>query len=269
VRAQEIIGTGDWWASSQGEALRRLESAWAGAALADAFGFFALQVGMPDWPGLRGVRIPHRWVGRLPMDGTSSEPLSVEDGSSVLQCQPERLPFPSQSLDLLVMPHTLERSEDPHQVIRESHRVLLPEGRLWLSGFSPDSYVGWSMWRAGRRSGGMASPLPSPSPSFARMRDWLHLLGFEVESAQVAVFGPWALDEPSQPRWPWAEALGRRWCPSLASVYSVCAVKRVVSLRGQGVQTALRQVRRTSPSWATAPAGAREATRRASGGSAT
>ena len=261
MRAEEIIGTGDWWASPQGAALRRLESAWAGAALADAFGFFALQVGMPDWPGLRGVRIPHRWMGRMPLDVMPAVALSQDDGTSVLRCQAERLPLPSQSLDLLVLPHTLEQAEDPHQVIREAHRVLLPEGRLWLSGFSPDSYVGWSMWRARRRSG---VPV-SPSPSFARMRDWLHLLGFEVESAQVAVFGPWALDEPGQPRWAWAEALGRRWCPSLASVYSVCAVKRVISLRGQGVQTALRQVRRTSPAWATAPAGAREAARRATG----
>jgi len=47
------------------------------------------------------------------------------------------LPFAEQSLDLVVMPHTLEFSRDPHSCLREVERVLVPDGRGVICGFNP------------------------------------------------------------------------------------------------------------------------------------
>ena len=59
-------------------------------------------------------------------------------------CDSVALPFPAASLDLVLMPHTLEHSPDPHQTLREVERVLVPEGRVVITGFNPDQPVGLS-----------------------------------------------------------------------------------------------------------------------------
>ena len=48
----------------------------------------------------------------------------------------EELPFATHSIDLVVMPHILEFTEDPHQVLREVERVLVPEGHVVITGFN-------------------------------------------------------------------------------------------------------------------------------------
>ncbi|MBT1649187.1 methyltransferase domain-containing protein, partial [Klebsiella pneumoniae] len=45
-----------------------------------------------------------------------------------LVCDYDALPFEPSSLDLVVLPHTLELSRDPHHTLREVERVLVPEG---------------------------------------------------------------------------------------------------------------------------------------------
>ena len=70
-----------------------------------------------------------------------------------------RLPFPNQSLDLVVLPHTLELTRDPHQALAEVERVLMPEGRVVILGFNPTSRgacaSGWAVcakvWRWARK----------------------------------------------------------------------------------------------------------------------
>ena len=64
----------------------------------------------------------------------------------------EELPFATHSIDLVVMPHILEFAEDPHQVLREVERVLVPEGHVVITGFNPASLWGLRQYRlaAGR-----------------------------------------------------------------------------------------------------------------------
>jgi ubiquinone/menaquinone biosynthesis C-methylase UbiE len=58
------------------------------------------------------------------------------------------LPFAANSLDLVVLPHTLELSLDPHATLREVERVLVPEGRVVISGLNPASLWGLRQQRA-------------------------------------------------------------------------------------------------------------------------
>src|SRR4029079_10049253 len=51
------------------------------------------------------------------------------------------LPIASNCADLVVLPHVVEFSEDPHQILREVARVLVPEGRVVVACFNP-----WSLW---------------------------------------------------------------------------------------------------------------------------
>lgn len=91
------------------------------------------------------------------------------------------LPFDSDSLDALVLCHTLDTSPIPHQVLRECQRVLVPNGHLFVINFNPSSLWGIGHWmrrlltRRGRRLVTVTS---------RRLGDWLSLLGFSYSEPQ-------------------------------------------------------------------------------------
>ena len=80
--------------------------------VADLFGFHALQLGLSALEGLRSNRMPHRWTA-LTGPGPGPGP-----GPGAMVLDSTALPFPEQSLDLVLLPHTLELSPDPHATLR-------------------------------------------------------------------------------------------------------------------------------------------------------
>lgn len=185
------------------------------AWVADVFGFHAVQLGWPVLDGLRMNRMPHRW--RVDQGG---EALRAD---AALQADFGALPFPAASLDLIVMPHTLELAEDPHHTLREAERLLMSDGRLILLGFNP---VGaWSWWS--RRPGGVSAVDQSAWIGPRRARDWLHLLGFEIRQECFGGYRPPLLHSAWLERCAWMDRVGRRACPVLGMVYAIEAIKRV------------------------------------------
>ena len=101
----------------------------------------------------------------------------------------EELPFATHSIDLVVMPHILEFADDPHQVLREVERVLVPEGHVVITGFNPASL--WGLRQFCSRLG--ASPfLPREGRFIAlpRVKDWLKLLSFDFARGRFGCYAP-------------------------------------------------------------------------------
>lgn len=95
----------------------------------------------------------------------------------VAVCDADELPFPADSMDLVILPHTADFSIDPHQVLRESARVLRGEGCIVLTGFNPFSLWGLRRLLSRHHSG----PWGGRFMPAGRMEDWLRLLGFQIE----------------------------------------------------------------------------------------
>ena len=129
----------DWLQTPAGIYLREWESRQFDKVIADIFGYHALQLGLSAIPALQSSRIRHCWV---------SENQSTTEPAPALFSEDVALPFPDQSLDVVVMPHTLELSRDPHSCLREVDRVLVPDGRVVISGFNPLSLWGMRQQRA-------------------------------------------------------------------------------------------------------------------------
>ncbi len=254
---------GHWLKSPPGHYLVSWEQLQFDRAVADLFGFHALQLGLPQIDGLRANRMPHRWVASDTMMLPESMDLPPVDDtlatlapheSLALHCDFDALPFPAQSLDLVVLPHALELARDPHETLREVERVLVPEGRVVIAGFNPASLwglrqnIGHLRQRTGL-GGRMFMPGDGEFIGYWRLRDWLRLLSFEVE---VGRFGCWRPPFGSQ-RWlermGWLERAGDRWWPVLGAMYFVVAVKRVRGMRLVGIAR-----RRSVGAKATAPA---------------
>lgn len=208
--------------------------------MADVFGFHAVQLGLPELDTLRANRMPHRWValdsayagwrapaalqsGRLTFDSASG----LTDTELGLRCDFESLPFPNNSLDLVVLPHALELARDPHETLREVERVLVPEGKVIIVGFNPASLWGLSH-KLGRLGVKSATVLPQGEfIAYWRLRDWLRLLGLEVETGCFGCYRPPLQSERVLERCAWMDDAGDRWWPVLGAVYFIVAVKRV------------------------------------------
>jgi SAM-dependent methyltransferase len=151
----------------------REEAALATLALDTVFGFELLQVGAwgPARHLLAGARTQHTTL------------VAPEPTPGVTLCAPlDTLPFRSDSIDAILLPHTLELVEDPYAVLREAERVLTAEGCLMICGFNP--FSGWGTRRMfGRYFGRPAFPPHTERMlSERRLRDWVALLGFDVDS---------------------------------------------------------------------------------------
>lgn len=97
----------------------------------------------------------------------------------------EHLPFAHESLDVVIAHHVLECSDQPYTLLKELSRVVLPSGYLVLAGFNPISLLGLkaSYQRISKR-GLWRNPLLSSQ----RLRDYLNLLDFSVESIQYGYY---------------------------------------------------------------------------------
>ncbi len=134
----------------------------------------------------------------------------------------EQLPFAGESLDVVILHHVQEFAVDPHQMLREIQRVIIPQGHLIVLGFNPWSTIGaysqlarWlpnSMWH-------------NHQISCRRMKDWLSLLGFETEQVQYGFHSPQIMESSNNPI---IDNFLKGW--PLGSFYLISAVKHVASI---------------------------------------
>ena len=219
-----IVDVAQWLQTEPGQYVQRFEQKCFDRLVADVFGYHALQVGMPGQNLLSANRMPFKAYAGIELPASP-----IADWAGLVLAEPECLPFESQSVDLLVLPHGLEASAHPHQVLREVERVLVPEGRVVLSGFNP-----WSLWGLRHRTPYLSPWLPQPSStqvSLPRLKDWLKLLSFEIELGNFGCYVPPFRTKKWLERFAFAEAAGNRWWPVCGAVYVVSAVKRVAGMR--------------------------------------
>jgi SAM-dependent methyltransferase len=236
-----------WLSTPPGRYMLDWEEERLDAAVADIFGFHALQLGLPELDALRANRMPHRWLACNGADPACIEGRGLPRAVA-LHCDFEALPFPSQSLDLVVLPHALELAHDAHQTLREVERVLVPEGRVVVLGFNPTSLWGMRQ-RLGRMRQGLGGRKPLFLPrtgefiGYWRLRDWLRLLSFEIEGGRFGCYRPPLVSLRWLDRFAWMESTGDRWWPVLGAVYFLVAIKRVRGMRLVG----LARKERTKP----------------------
>lgn len=215
------IGTlGKWYRTPLGRHVAAAEGVCLERLLEDSFGHYLLQVsGAGQFAeAVAGSRIRHRIV---------LAPGFCEHGSSPrITAAPQALPIATAGIDAVLLPHTLDFSSDAHQVLRETERVLIPEGRLVIFGFNPFSVWGLMRMLPRRRR---RVPWCGCQITPFRLCDWLRLLGLQVEVRQTLVFRP-PVSGAYLSQLDWMDGLGARYWPAFGGVYAIRAVKRVTAL---------------------------------------
>lgn len=161
----------DWHTSSLGALLAAHERHVVRPALEDCFGLQMLQIGAWGDSGhlIDGVRTQRRAV-------LGGSPLTDADVCS----KASELAIASDSIDAVLLPHTLEFETDPYAVLREVQRILVGDGRLIVLGFTPTGP--WALRHRFTADG--FPPGLIRLISERRLREWLTLLGFEVGASQ-------------------------------------------------------------------------------------
>ena len=222
-RIDSLLG---WYRRPLGRLLADAEREALGEQLTQIFGYHLLVVD-PPWQdcSLEDSRIPHHVIQRT-MHGSDYPP--------GMMGHTDAWPVMTDTVDAIVLPHSLELSRDPHQVLREADRCLIPDGQLVIFGFNPRS-----LWGVRRFLSRTSDRLPWGGRfiSLSRVMDWLSLLGFDTLHTRYLLHRPPLQNPRMLERLKFLEPSAGNGRMLLAGAYMLVARKRTV------IMTPIRPVR--------------------------
>lgn len=172
-----------WFGTGLGRLFLETEQARVAAAMNQVFGVRQLEVGLS---AERSVTPSQQGWHRMLAVPVWERGLTQCEEMGPLVCQPEELPFGDDALDAVVLHHTLDLTDYPHQALREAARVVRPGGSLLVVGFNPLGLWGLRRFFSTRRR----MPWNARFLLHRRVHDWLRLLNFEVASSRYGFLRP-------------------------------------------------------------------------------
>ena len=207
----------DWFLTPLGAALLQAENQALSEHLKQCFGVYQVHVG----PGAYSTIKESANMSRTILLGAYAA-----EGTQVIM-DPHNLPLANESVHALVIQHAFDIANDPHDLLREAARVIMPGGRMIICGFNPYSY--WGLWRMMRLKWGC--PWQSRFLSSRRLQDWLSLLNFKLVQSD-STFNRLPINSNK-----WLQSTGkmrgrrRGFDKYLGAVYVMSAVKQETRLR--------------------------------------
>lgn len=207
----------EYFRSPQGQALFKEEQAIIDRALDQVFGLYLVQLGrISDEDLLAHSRVRYKVL----VDDYLPTPIN----KCFIQADIDYLPIKSDSVDVIVLPHTLESVIDPYHLLRQVDQMLIPEGHLLITGLNP----------LGCRT--ILNRLQNSGNGFKsahfirvhRLVDWLSLLGYDIKLITYGTAS--CFSEKSDSRWlrGFEQGLARTGL-HFGNVYAVLAKKRIFS----------------------------------------
>lgn len=136
------------------------------------------------------------------------------------------LPLSENCVDVFVLAHELDFAKDPHQILREIDRTIMPNGYVVITGFNPFSLCGLFKYLPINKGSVLHD---ARFFSSARVKDWLQLLGFEIVDVRSLLFNELFLQRKLR-----GSSKLNTWCqqylPLLTTMYVIVARKREIPL---------------------------------------
>lgn len=220
VQPQESISNlCDWFKSPLGKEIVECEKALVDELVPWLFGYHLVQIGFDASICLFKASPVSNKIMTVP-----SLTLGVPQNSVI--AQPHELPFLTNEIDVVILHHTLDFAEQPHQVLREAARILRPGGHLIIVGFNPASF--WGICRRIRRA--KSVPWSARGLSHWRLQDWLSLLELTEIKAKSGYNHPPLSSARWRKRFSFLESIIRKTPTHNGVVLTVLARKDVVGM---------------------------------------
>ncbi|MGD2168069.1 MAG: methyltransferase domain-containing protein, partial [Gammaproteobacteria bacterium] len=160
-----------WFATPLGQRFIADEQAVVASLLDTVFGEHLVQIG--QW------HAPETFLAHARTQKKTLVDWRPDMAADVLM-QPNRLAIAPDSVDAVILPHTLELVPSPHALLREVGRILRADGHLIVLSFEANSLWGLRNLLSRRRYPCRQKQMIREG----RLRDWLELLSFAVGPAQ-------------------------------------------------------------------------------------
>jgi SAM-dependent methyltransferase len=208
-----------WQAFPVAEQLATIEQQIVDPLIAKKFGQHLLQISMAGSPPLHQKSfIENKTLLEFEYPVVGSERTIIS--------RPDDLSIGNETIDCLILHHVLEFSEDPHKILRESLRVLVSGGQLFILGFNPYSFWGLRKLLTVRNE----APWSGTYYSQYRLADWLRLLDLKLEKTRFGFFNLPIKQGTFPGRFKQVEAIGRNYNCFFGGVYVMVARKQVGGL---------------------------------------
>lgn len=160
----------NWYLGDQGQRLLNSEKTIISKQLQNCFGYHLVQLSISNQFTLFQDSSVNRNYLAHPFLNQQHDHVDV-------CCEYDALPFETDSVDVVILHHAHEFSQNPHDVLREIQRIITPRGHLIIAGFNP-----WSLQTLFHMAKNINTTEPWQQHWLSRKRiaDWLGLLGFHV-----------------------------------------------------------------------------------------
>lgn len=211
----------DQWLSQQflGQQLIGAEKELLTNLLTRHYGKHVLLVGVPHQADLLSASVIPCHTLLSPLTANTPDVCHIESDF-------HELPIQTGSIDLVMLPHTLEFVENPRQLLAEACRVIKPEGLIAVTGFNQHSAWGLRKLLAKNK----ITPWSGHFFHLNKIKNWLRLADFELEQQASALFRPPVSHQGLFEKMHFMENIGRICFPSLGGVYVLLARAKVIPL---------------------------------------
>lgn len=221
AKAHRAIQQWDHWLTQPlGMRLLEAERQFLPAVLADCYGQQGLLIGVPKQHELlKFSAIPQRVL--------LSPLINKNKNIKYIEGEFYELPIATASVDLVLLPHSLEFIDNPHKLLTEACRIVKPEGHIVILGFNP-----YSLW--GLKKSLQQQPTMPWSGNFLSpgiLKNWLKLADFELIKHNTLLFRPplqhhdTLFDKLALLEW-----LGSKMWSPFGGVYMLMAKAKVIPL---------------------------------------
>lgn len=213
--SQKDIDT--WFSSLLGQRMLVQQKEQIDHLLADMFGYHLMQLSVLDNTRLLSESPTTHQFSVIPFTQDKTRKACVH-------AEFERLPIESNAIDVALLHHALDFSVNPHQLLRETARVIMPNGHIILVGFNPFSMMGASTPLACMLS--KSHFYHRNHLRLARLKDWCKVLELELVYSDKGYFGL-PCDRYYTPK---METIGKNLVPFLGGFYVLVLRKSITPM---------------------------------------
>lgn len=198
-----------WFKGPLGQRLLKCEQSKLDRIMPEMYGYHLMQLSAVD----HALALSRQ----SPASHHFSLDVKIESGAPAI-AEYERLPIAAEAIDVALLHHALEYSPNPHQLLRDVARTIIPNGYIVIVGFNP-----WSFSTLKRQLGRLVSH--NAQRRFhtlrrSRLIDWLQLLDFEPVLLEYGYHG-----------WPVEQHYIKQFEHHLNSLFPVCGSFYIVVAR--------------------------------------
>jgi len=183
--------------------------------LATFYGKHSILIGVPNQESLLKESVTARQTLLTPIIHPNKNLITIESDFY-------ELPISSGSVDLVILPHSLEYTENPRQLLSESTRIIKPEGHLIILGFNPFSFYGIKKMLHIDK----VTPWNNTFIRLNKIKKWLSLVDFELVKQDFVLYGL-PKDYPHFKFWNWIAHIFLR---PFGGVYILIAKAKVIPM---------------------------------------